>query len=102
MTYSRNTDVLERKYYLEASLNYNRTFAEDHSVTWLLLYNQSDRFNMKAGNLIESFPYRSLGIAGRATYSFRDLYLAEFNFGYNGAEQFHPDKRFGFFPSYGL
>ncbi len=102
LNYSRNTDALDRKYYLEASLNYSRIFDEKHNVTGLLLYNQSDRTNMNAGNLVASFPYRSLGIAGRATYGYKDLYMAEFNFGYNGAEQFHPDKRFGFFPSYGV
>ncbi len=29
----------------------------------------------------------------------RDKYFAEFNFGYNGSENFAPGKRFGFFPS---
>ena len=43
-----------------------------------------------------------MGIAGRATYSFKDRYFAEFNFGYNGSENFAPGHRFGFFPSIAL
>ena len=40
-----------------------------------------------------------MGLAGRATYSYKDRYFGEFNFGYNGSENFAPGKRFGFFPS---
>ena len=40
-----------------------------------------------------------MGIAGRATYSYMNRYFAEFNFGYNGSENFSPGHRFGFFPS---
>lgn len=29
-------------------------------------------------------------------------YFAEFNFGYNGSENFAPGKRYGFFPSYAV
>ena len=36
-----------------------------------------------------------MGIAGRFTYAFRDKYFAEFNFGYNGSENFAPGKRYG-------
>ena len=43
-----------------------------------------------------------MGIAGRFTYAFRDKYFAEFNFGYNGSENFAPGKRYGFFPSYAV
>ena len=43
-----------------------------------------------------------MGIAGRATYSWKDRYLAEFNIGYNGAENFSPKHRFGTFPAFGV
>jgi len=90
------------QFYLETSLNYERIIGTKNRVGGLLLYNQTDYRNTTANTLIESLPYRSLGIAGRATYSYDDKYLSEVNFGYNGAENFAPSRRFGFFPSFGL
>ena len=91
-----------RQYYLEAALNYNNIFADKHRVSAMLLYNVTDYSNITAGSLYQGIPYRNLGVAGRATYSFDDRYFAEANFGYNGAENFAPGHRFGFFPSFGL
>lgn len=91
----------DRQFYLEAALNYSNTFGK-HKVTGLLLYNQSDQLSATAGDLINSIPHRSLGSVGRFTYSYNDRYLAEVAFGYNGAETFDPDHRYGFFPSYAL
>ncbi len=89
-----------RQFYTEAAINYANTFGK-HAVTGLLLYNQSDREDAFAGDFIASIPYRYMGLAGRATYGFQNKYLAEVNFGYNGSETFAPNKRFGFFPSFG-
>lgn len=90
-----------RQFYLEGAVKYNQTFG-NHRVSGMVLYNQSDRVSATAGDLIGSIPYRSLGGVGRFTYSFKDRYLAELTFGYNGAENFAPSKRYGFFPSYAL
>ncbi len=85
---------------LEASANYERTFASAHRVGAMFLYYLRNRSNTHPGyEYWETFPRKSLGIAGRATYSYRDRYFAEFNFGYNGSENFSPGHRFGFFPS---
>lgn len=90
-----------RQFYLESSVNYDRTFG-DHQVTGMVLFNKSDRVEAFAGDFISSIPFRYMGLAGRVTYAFANKYLGEANFGYNGSETFAPDKRFGFFPSFGL
>ena len=90
---------------VEASLNYERQFAYAHRVSAMFLWNMRTRTNTNPGSdtynsaYINSHPYKTLGIAGRATYSYKDRYFAEFNFGYNGSENFAPGHRFGFFPS---
>ena len=38
-------------------------------------------------------------MVGRLTYDYKSKYIAEFNIGYNGSENFAPDKRFGTFPA---
>ena len=82
-----------RRLYLEIAANYDRTFADKHSVSAMLL---AQRSNYDNG---DKLPYRNQGIAGRASYTYDNRYVAEFNFGYNGSENFAPGKRYGFFPS---
>lgn len=89
-----------RQFYTEAALNYTNSFGP-HSITGLILYNQSDKVDAFAADFINSIPYRYMGVAGRGTYAYRNKYLAEVNFGYNGSETFAPNHRFGFFPSFG-
>ena len=84
---------------LEASANYEHTFASAHRVSGMFLYYIRERSYINPGSYWNTFPFKSMGIAGRATYSYRDRYFAEFNFGYNGSENFSPGHRFGFFPS---
>lgn len=88
----------QRALYAEASLNYNRSFG-DHSVSALLLGNTRDYVDLSAFNEVASLPYRRLGVSGRTTYNYDNRYLVEFNFGYNGSENFPKGKQFGFFPS---
>ena len=84
---------------VEASVNYEHSFKSAHRVSGMFLWYLRQRTNINPSSYWYTFPYKSLGIAGRATYSFKDRYFAEFNFGYNGSENFSPGHRFGFFPS---
>lgn len=101
LSYKQETSG-NKKTYLEASLNYDRTFNEDHRVSALFLFNQQSKLLYPKGTLEDAIPYRMMGIAGRATYSWKDRYFAEFNIGYNGAENFSPKHRFGTFPAFGV
>ena len=80
---------------LQYSLNYERAFNEDHRVGGLLLA-QRDYWETSSGEM----PYNYLGLVGRLTYSYKYRYLFDVNAGYNGSEQFAPNNRFGFFPSF--
>jgi len=93
--YEKNSDWGDKSMYLEGALNYTQTFA-GHNIEAMFLYNQRNYDN---GDLL---PYRNQGIAGRFSYNYNNRYIAEFNFGYNGSENFAPGKRYGFFPSFAL
>lgn len=95
------SESADRAIYYEASLNYDRQFG-DHSVSGMFVFNRRDFVNLRNTGVMGSMPYRRQGIAGRTTYNYGLRYFAEFNFGYNGSEQFSPDKRYGFFPSVSL
>lgn len=84
--------------YAEAGIEYNRKFG-DHHVTALILYNQGKYYSPTLEYLI---PNGHQGLVGRVTYGYKNKYLAEFNIGYNGTENFAPGKRFGTFPAYSL
>ena len=78
-------------FYLDARIDYNRTFG-DHNVTGMLMYMQREyRSGVR--------PNRLQGFSGRFTYDYKHKYLAEFNFGYNGTERLAKGERFEFFPA---
>ncbi len=82
-----------KRVYFEATATYNKTIANLHDIDALFLYNQQSYDD-------GSFqPYRKQGIAGRLSYMYDNRYITEFNFGYNGSENFEKGQRFGFFPS---
>ena len=90
LDYSKSGDYGNKSVYMEATLSYDRTFAEKHSVAAMLLFN---RRNYDDGSKL---PYRNQGLAGRASYTYSGKYVGEFNFGYNGSENFAKGKRYGF------
>ena len=88
----------EKTMYLETNINYDQSFGKHH-VGGLLLYNMRSRVQSTAGSVITSIPYNNQSLAGRATYTYADKYLLEFDAGYTGSENFEPGKKFGFFPA---
>ncbi len=84
------------KLYMEAQVNYKRVFNNVHDVTAMALYMQNDLRRQS------ELARRYQGIVGRITYAYDNRYLAEFNAGYNGSENFHKDRRFGFFPAFSV
>ncbi len=95
LSYAESTSKA-RDWYFETSLGYNRSFGE-HTVTGLLLYNQSKEY-YPSGDYSD-IPRGYVGLVGRVTYDWNNRYMAEFNIGYNGSENFHPDRRYGTFPA---
>lgn len=89
----------DRRIYIQAYLDYNRTFAEKHSVNAMALFNTDEYVDNTGGGLIQSLPKRKLGMAFRTSYGYDNRYMVEFNAGYNGSENFAKGHRFGFFPS---
>ena len=108
----------KKKEFFEAELHYARNFGM-HQVGAILKYSQdgttdnsennwvyqSDDDPIKSLNIafqrtIQGIDRRHQGLAGRFTYGYANRYFVDFNFGYNGSENFAKGKRFGFFPAY--
>ncbi|MGO4913659.1 SusC/RagA family TonB-linked outer membrane protein [Leeuwenhoekiella sp. W20_SRS_FM14] len=98
-----NRQNINSRIYNESQLNYNRTFAEKHTISAMLLNLIYSTENGVVGNDLQgSLPFRNHGLSGSLSYSFDDRYLTSFSFGYNGSERFAKGHRYGFFPSVGL
>jgi TonB-linked SusC/RagA family outer membrane protein len=101
LSYERGNNS-NRQFYVEGALNYDHDFGPKNHLTAMFLYNQREQVQAFASDVTSSLPYRSMGLAGRGTYSYDNKYFAEVNFGYNGSENFAPSRKFGFFPSFGV
>jgi TonB-linked SusC/RagA family outer membrane protein len=85
-----------RTWYTEFALNYNRTFG-NHAITALAMANLSKNFDP---DLQYHLPHAYQSLVSRVTYAYKGKYLAEFDMGYNGSENFPEGQRFAFFPAY--
>lgn len=88
-----------RKEFFEAILQYNRTF-KNHQVGGTLKYTQDVTTNTQDVSGYNWLDRKHQGLAGRFTYGWKYHYLVDFNFGYNGSENFASGHQFGFFPAY--
>lgn len=108
----------QKKEFFEAEIHYARNFGL-HQVGAILKYTQDGTTNnsqndyvdktdsdpIKQMNIdfqrtIQGIDRRHQGLAGRFTYGYANRYFIDFNFGYNGSENFAKHNRFGFFPAY--
>lgn len=108
---------------LTALVNYDRVFAEDHTVNIMAGLTkerfQNEFFSAYSRNFISSsidqlffggsdgqtvdgsaFNRTRLGYYGRVQYDYKQKYLAEFIWRYDGSYIFPADDRFGFFPGF--
>src|SRR5665648_886308 len=92
LDYSTGSDWGDKSTYMETNISYNQNFGK-HYIDAMFLFNKRQYDNGS------KLPFRYQGIAGRFSYSFARRYIAEFNFGYNGSENFASGNRYGFFPS---
>lgn len=83
------------KYYVEAGINYNRSFGEN-TVTALFLANRNELTRNA------EVAFADQGLVGRVTYDYNKRYFGEVNVGYNGSENFPNGAKYGLFPAFAL
>lgn len=85
-----------RNYQHSISLLYNRQF-DKHIVNGFLMYERLQSNNMinKDRNLFSNYQ----GPKGKVSYNYRNAYLIDFVFAYQGSEQYDKKHRYGFFPA---
>lgn len=105
---------------LQGFLTYSRVFAEDHSLDATLVY-EIHKYDSRTSTLGREYSFytndqidqaslnnqtnsgmeeqqRNAALIGRLNYGFRDKYLVEFAFRYDGSYRYPRNQRWGFFP----
>ncbi|MCK0147652.1 TonB-dependent receptor [Arenibacter sp. F26102] len=85
-----------RRLFYQLSLNYDKTFAEKHNTTALMLMNREE---YAIGSM---FPRYREDWVGRVTYNYDNRYFIDVNGAYNGSEKYGPGYKFELFPSVAL
>lgn len=113
------TDRFVSNQLYEAGINYNRTFNSKHDVGAMLVANYQQTHNQYmtgenqnaaiypeiigtavSARLIGSETYNQrASLIGRLNYGYDYRYFVEASFRVDGSTYFHPDHRWGFFPS---
>lgn len=93
----------DRKEFTEAEISYGRKF-DKHDISGVLKYTQDNYVNTSniGGDIMQGVARRHQGLAGNLSYGYMNRYLLNFNFGYNGSENFAKGHQFGFFPAYSV
>lgn len=107
---------------IQASLNYSRSFQENHNVGAMVLYEEMEDISTSLGGTrinyvvpidqIFAGPTRDQtnrgtasdngrqSIVGRFNYDYKNKYLFEYSFRYDGSPRFPPEYRWGYFSGY--
>lgn len=93
-----------RREFIEMLLRWNRSFANVHNLGATARFTQdSNTQTQNIGDDIKnSVSRKNMGLAGQVTYNYALRYFADFNFGYNGSENFADNHRYGWFPAFSL
>lgn len=94
-----NTNAISsqgRSSYIEISTGYAHTFQQTHGLDVLLMVNRDNFVNGS------ELPYTISGTSGRVAYNYKQKYILEGAYGYNGSNRYPGGKtNYGFFPSIG-
>lgn len=85
---------------LQGELHYNKQL-KDHTLGGVVQYTQEKRVNTSnyGEDIMQGIERRNQRLAGRFTYGYQSRYFFDFNFGYNGSENFAKGHQFDLFPA---
>ena len=87
---------------IQAFVNYDKVFNEDHSIKTLFLFNRQSNTIGRDGLISANVPENFMGYTAKLSYNYKNKYLIDINGAYNGTDRFGEDNRYGFFPAIGV
>jgi len=91
-----------RREFYDAMVNYDRHIAAGHNVGAVARFTRDAlvRTANLGDDIKNGISRRNQALAGRLAYNWKARYFVDFNFGYNGSENFAPGEQYGFFPAF--
>ncbi|MBP5770758.1 MAG: TonB-dependent receptor [Bacteroidaceae bacterium] len=93
-----------RREFLDLLLHWDRKFGDYHNVAANMKFTEDQDISTQnlGTDVKNSVSRKNKGLAAQVTYNFASRYFADFNFGYNGSENFADGHRWGFFPAWSV
>lgn len=93
-----------RREFLDLLLHWDRTFAKAHTFGVNVKFTEDQNISTQnlGTDIKNSISKKNKGLAAQGTYNYKNRYFLDYNFGYNGSENFADGHRWGFFPAYSL
>lgn len=92
-----------RRTFVDLLLSWNRDFKYGNNVGATVKYTYDSDMSTNVTNDVKTgIARKNMALAGQVTYNYNSRYFGDFNFGYNGSENFADGHRFGFFPAFSL
>ncbi len=89
-----------RREFYDLMLNYDKNLGKHYLGGVLRFTRDALVQTVNLGDDIKNgISRRNQALAGRATYNYDNRYFVDFNFGYNGSENFASGQQYGFFPA---
>lgn len=90
----------ERREFYDMMFNYDRSVG-NHNFGAVARFTRDALIKTVdvGGDLKNGIARRNQALAGRVTYNWKARYIADFNFGYTGSENFATGQQYGFFPA---
>ncbi|MGN0069818.1 MAG: SusC/RagA family TonB-linked outer membrane protein [Prevotella sp.] len=102
--YQRSSNSGSRNEFLDATLSWNNSFLQAHNFGATVRFSQDSKISTQnlGTDIKNSVSRKNTALAAQATYNYKNRYFFDYNFGYNGSENFADGHRWGFFPAYSL
>lgn len=93
-----------RREFLDLLLHWDRTFSRSHTLGVNVKFTADQNISTQnlGTDIKNSVSRKNEGLAAQFTYNYKNRYFVDYNFGYNGSENFADKHRWGFFPAYSL
>ena len=93
-----------RREFLDLLLHWDRSFLDAHNFGANVKYTENQQISTQnlGTDIKNSVSRKNKGLAAQATYNYKYRYFLDYNFGYNGSENFADGHRWGFFPAWSV
>ena len=93
-----------RREFLDLLLHWDRSFVDAHNFGANVKFTEDQKISTQnlGTDVKNSVSRKNKGLAAQFTYNYKYRYFLDYNFGYNGSENFADGHRWGFFPAWSV